>query len=51
MIYNYRLHTFRDIVEKQKLFTLIIHGTEAPFYTKQEESARERALCQLTECF
>ena len=29
----------------------IYQCTKNTYTTKQEESARERALCQLTECF
>ena len=47
----YATNTCEILVKNRNLLMLISHGTEAPLYTKQEESARERALCQLTECF
>ena len=34
-VHIYRLHSVRDVSEKRKLLTLIIHGTEALLYTKE----------------
>ena len=43
------LGTLYEIFNAAKQWT--IYEILSIFFIKQEESARERALCQLTECF
>ena len=39
------------VINMQRCSQLLMKGGNSPLGLKQEESARERALCQLTECF
>ena len=41
-----------DVINYLQKLGMAVHDNKKPAgYSEQEESARERALCQLTECF